>query len=140
MTEGNHYNPGARWADRAKNENDEALEEAVFFTLQRQSGSPVELVTFALKEGYHHSIASNEIEEIFFHPERGIFLFFAFGKVQIEGRNLQKLYRHLRERKVTEIREFSDNAQQFFDKEALFISRIHYESENLKKLRMRQEA
>jgi hypothetical protein len=56
------------------------------------------------------------------------------GMVRIQGRNLEKLHKYLQAKKVSEIREFSENGSMFFDKDTLFISSILYESDNLKDL------
>lgn len=133
MDEENRYSPASNWAKKTAVQDNEPLDRTIFFTRLRQAGKTTDTITFLLREQKYHTLATNEIEEMFYSPEQGIFLFFPMGTVHIEGRNLEALYQALRERKVTEIREFSDQPDRFFDKEALLVSRIHYESENLKR-------
>lgn len=109
-------------------------EKSLFFTTIRQQGAVAEFIDFHLKPGQHHTIALTDIREMLFDPSVGIVLFFGFGMVRIEGRNLQALHGLLCQRKVSEIREFSENAELFFEKEVLFIKKIHYESEHLQKM------
>lgn len=129
------YNPETRWGEKhSPNQDNTPLEEAVFFTSLRQQGATAEQLGFQLKNGSFHSLPYYEIGEIYFEPSAGIVLFFRMGLVRIEGRNLKKLYQQLHARKVVEIREFSENAGMFFATDALFISSITYESENLRRL------
>lgn len=133
MSEENLYNPATRWTDRQRLEPEEP-EAAIFFTLLRQQGVTAEQIAFQLKSGCQHTLPITEITEMYFAPERGIILFFRSGLVRIEGRNLEKLHQYLQARKVIEIREFSESGSVFFDKEALFISGIGFESDNLLRL------
>ncbi len=135
MSEGNLYNPATRWSERQRQDQEDS-EETIFFTTLRQQGVPSEQITFRLKNGCYHTLPLAEITEIYYQAAAGIVLFFRMGFVWIQGRNLGKLHQHLQARKVTEIREFSPGGSVFFDKEALFISGIRYESENLQKLEL----
>jgi hypothetical protein len=134
MTEENPYKPSGEWT--RKTEETDLTEEAVFFTRIRQNGVSSDYITFLLKGDRHHTLASNEIEEIFFEPTQGIICFFRFGTIHIEGRNLQELHGLLREKKVTEIREQCQKPELYFEKDSLFIQRIAYVSENLHRMQI----
>lgn len=127
MDEANLYKPESNWTDRERQDQ----EDAIFFTVIRQQGATAEQISFRLKNGVRHSLPWTEISEIYYVPEEGITLFFRLGRVEIQGRNLEKLQELLEERKVIQIREFSDNSEMYFDKEALCIQRIIYDSANL---------
>lgn len=130
-----NYSPPTRWSERAGQQDNEPLrEETIFFTVVRQQGATADYIDFHLKPGRHHTLSINDIREMCFDPEQGIFLFFGFGTVHIEGRNLGKLHALLCQRKVSEIREFSEKADVFFEKDVLVIQRIHYESEYAKQI------
>lgn len=128
------YKPSTRWANRTGQEEPETLQsENLFFTPTRGPNT-TETLTFLLRGQRLHTIPVAAILEHYYNPDQGIILFCRTGTVQIEGRNLEKLYRQIAARKVVEIREFMRDAQQFFDKDSLFINRINYESENITKL------
>lgn len=131
------YNPNTRWSEKhGQDQEDASLEEAVFFTSLRQQGVTAEQLSFQLKNGRFHCLPYYEIGEIYYEPSVGIVLFSRMGLIQIQGRNLKKLYQQLHTRKVVEIREFSESAGLFFATDALFISAIIYESENLRRLNL----
>ena len=131
MEETTRYRPETSWSERHKEPEQENYEEAVFFTLLRQTGKQVSQISFALKSHCYHSLAMHDLEEIYFQPTKGILLFFRQATVQVLGQNLQKLYQLLTQRRVLEIREFSETAGIFFDTDALFITSMIYESDNL---------
>jgi hypothetical protein len=134
MDEESRYNPQKSWTRQAGEQDNEPVQQSAFFSCLRQPGQKAEYITFFMKDRTQHMLAASEIVEGQLDPDRGIVLFFPFGRVRIEGRNLEELVVMLRQKRVTEIREFSEDAKRFFDKEALFISKVHYESDNLKKL------
>lgn len=136
MEEGNHYNPQKTWTRKTGEQDNEPIEQSAFFSCLRQPGHKADYITFFMKDRKQHMLATSEITEGQFDPDRGITLIFHFGIVRIEGRNLEALVVMLRQKRVTEIREFSEDAKRFFDKEALFISKVHYESENLRKMKL----
>lgn len=139
MEKTSHYNPSTKWTERQgqpTTQDTEPLEESLFFTILRQPSGYVQQITFCLNNGGQHTLAAGEIHEMYYHPSQGIILFFGAGKVHIQGRNLEGLFRYLKENRVKEIREFTDSSQVFFATDALFISKIVYESENLLRLGM----
>lgn len=134
MEQANHYKPSTSWSEKThSNEKQHIEENTLFFTITRQQGASPPTLTFILKDQSYHTLATTDIEEIYYEPAKGIILFFRFGIAHIEGRNLLTLHQFLRERKISEIREFSENADIFFDQKALFISRITYESDNIRR-------
>lgn len=143
MEKETQYNPSTRWAGKQGIRSGEATEEtesqeqegtSLFFTVQRQNSGRVEAISFILRNGRQHTLAADGLHEIYFEATYGVVLFFGLGSVHIQGRNLGGLYRYLKENRVKEIREFSDNSQVFFTEDALFISKIVYESQNLLRL------
>lgn len=137
MEKDTSYNPATRWSEKHSAEAENTLEHTVFYTMLRQTTGTVEQITFRLKNGNEHTLPANEITEMFFNPSQGITLFFSFGLVLIQGRNLEKLHQHLKEKRVKEIREFSEQSAKFFETDALVISGIQYDSENLKRMGLR---
>lgn len=140
MEKTSHYNPSTRWTEKqgqtSPQEAAELLEDSLFFTILRQPSGYVQQISFCLNNGSQHTLAAGEVSEIYYNPSHGIILFFGMGKVHIQGRNLEALHRYLKENRVKEIREFSTGSQVFFATDALFISKISYESENLLRLGM----
>lgn len=134
MEKETNYNPATRWSEKHSTEAENAFEDTIFYTMLRQTTGTVEQITFRLKTGNEHTLPVNEVAEMFFNPSHGITLFFSFGLVLIQGRNLEKLHQHLKEKRVKEIREFSESSAKFFAADSLVISGIKYESENLKKM------
>lgn len=135
MEKDDRYNPSTRWAGKTSTEQDnEQLEESLFFTILRQPNASARFISFHLNGGGQHTLAAREISESYYHPSVGIILFFGMGKIHIQGRNLESLYRYLKENRVKEIREFSDSSQVFFTSDALFINKIDYESQNMLRL------
>lgn len=136
MQEAGNYNPSISWGEkeRGQEQPEELSSSTPFFTYIRQQGATALQITFILKNQRHHTLPIQEIEEIYFHPVDGIVLFFRFGLVKIEGRNLEELHTYLQRRQVKEIREFGEDSTLFFDKEALFISKITYASDHLTQL------
>lgn len=130
------YKPNTGWTGKHGSLDNELIEDSIFFTILRQHGATSRMIGFVLKNQHHHALPTSEIEEIYFDPVRGIVLFFRFGVVQIEGRNLDLLYLYLREQKVIEIREFSRKSDSILDEKALLVSSIRYESDNLKRLQL----
>lgn len=133
MEQGNHYKPTTSWSEKTHSQEKHLIENALFFTIVRQQGANSPTLTFILKDQTYHTLTTADIEEIYYEPSKGIIVFFRFGIAHIKGRNLLHLHQLLREGKVCEIREFSENADVFFDKEALFINNITYQSDNLER-------
>ncbi|MCG8328573.1 MAG: hypothetical protein MI974_12850 [Chitinophagales bacterium] len=125
-----HYRPEKKWQEHAAPEPES---KALFYTEIRQHGAVAHSIRFVLKTQCQHCLPVHEILEIYFDPTEGIRLFFRSATVMIKGRHLEILYRLLSERRIIEIREFSEESSVFFEKEILFISAIHYESEHLLK-------
>lgn len=135
MEKESHYNPpSTRWGDKHGSEPENTVEEMVFYSVLRQSTANVEQISFHLKNGCQHTLAAGEIMEMYYDPASGIILFFSLGTIHIKGRNLENLHRHLKDRKVKEVREFSERADLLFATDALVITRIEYASENLRRL------
>jgi len=134
MEKESHYNPNTRWGEKLGPEQEGTIEEMVFYTVLRQTTASAEQISFHLKNGCQHTLAVGEIMEMYYDPANGIILFFSLGSIHIKGRNLEKLHRHLKDRKVKEIREFSEKADLLFSPDALVISTIEYHSENLRRI------
>jgi hypothetical protein len=134
MEKDDRYNPSTRWAGKQGLAQEGEEEESLFFTLLRQPTGKVENITFHLRNGRQHTLAAEAIGESFFEADYGIVLFFGLGKIHIQGRNLETLYRYLKENRVKDIREFTDGNSLFFSPDALFISKIDYESQNMLRL------
>jgi len=134
MEKESRYSPNVRWGDRHGQEAENGVEETVFFTMLRQSTGSVEQISFQLKSGCQHTLAASEIMEMYYDAAQGIILFSSFGVIRIRGRNLETLHRYLKERSVKEIREFSERADLLFASDALVITSIEYESENLRRV------
>lgn len=132
------YNPTSRWSDRATSEKEDGfdLDETLFFSLLRQPTDRVDYVCFTLKSGEQHMLSASDITEMYHHPETGIILFFSSGIVRIEGRNLDVLFRHFQDRRVKEVREFSNVREMVLNGNALFVERIVFESENIRRSRI----
>jgi hypothetical protein len=133
MEKENTYKPSRPWTPHAGRETEE-LAESLFYTRIRQQGVFADFITFRLKGERYHTLATGDLQELFFEPSEGIVCFFRFGIVKIKGRNLKDLHTHLRDRRITEIREFSGKPDLLFEPEALFIQSILYESENMMRL------
>ena len=112
------------------------MDDAPFYPLLRHMSERADFVCFSLNNGRQHLLSVADITEFFYHPDNGIILFFHAGMVHIEGRNLDMLFRYLQDRRVKEIREFSEQEKPLFDAKALYIQRITFESENLKRIGM----
>lgn len=134
MDEENRYNPAKSWTKTTAEQNNDPLEKSVFFTRLRQPGKRADMVRFHKRDQLRYSIATSAIREIIYHPEAGIILLWQGGSVQIKGRNLEELEKHLSEGRVTEVREYSEDAKKFFDPEALFINQILCESDGLRNM------
>lgn len=119
------------WSDRYREPEQESVDTAIFYTAIRQQGARAELIGFVLKSQRHHLLPTHDIREIFYQPEQGIWVFFGFATVHIEGRNLTDLYRLMQERKVKEVREFCEEPHKLFTTDSLVIERITYESDYL---------
>ncbi len=130
------YNPSLRWSEKATGEKEDSLHETAFFTLLRQPTDRVDYLCFTLKNGRQHMVAASDISEMCHEPGASIVLFFNAGTVHIEGRNLDELFRHLQDRRVKEVREFADSRETVFNTNALFVSRIAFDSENLRRAGM----
>lgn len=133
MEKENPYKPTRQWS-KPSEEDEVSTTESLFFTRLRQQGATVEFITFRLKGERYHTLATSDLQEIYFEPSEGIICFFRFGIVQIKGRNLKELHGYLKEKRITEIKEFSGNPDLLFDAEALFIQSVVYESENMMRL------
>lgn len=128
------YNPNIRWSEKAAAEKDgNDLDETLFYSLLRQPTHTVDYICFTLKNGRQHSLSASDVTEMFHDPATGIVLFFSAGDVRIEGRNLYALFRLLQDRRVKEVKEFTDDREMLFNANALFVDRIVFESENLKR-------
>lgn len=132
------YNPTSRWSDRATPEKEDGLDldETLFYNLLRQPTDRVDYVCFTLKSGKQHLLSASDIIEMYHQPDTGIVLFFSGGIIRIEGRNLNVLFRHLQDRRVKEVREFTDKREMMFNGNALFVERIVFESENVRRAGM----
>lgn len=132
MEKENSYNPSFRWSDKTTAEKESnGTDEAQFFSLLRQPTDRVDYLCFTLKNGRQHTLSASDVTEMFHHPDTGIVLFFNAGIVRIEGRNLETLFDYMQERRVKEVKEFSDIRETLFNANALFVERIVFESENL---------
>lgn len=82
--------------------------ESDFFTTERQIGRMVEMISFTLKTGTRRAFQAVLFDEIHFQPEIGIRFYSRLVTIEVVGRNLEPLYGQLIQRRVTEIREFSE--------------------------------
>ncbi len=131
------YNPSLRWSEKAAGEKEDgSLHDASFYTLLRQPTERVDYLCFTLKNGRQHMVSASDITEMCHEPGSSIVLFFHAGTVHIEGRNLDALFGHLQDRRVKEVREFSDSRETVLNTDALFVSRIAFDSENLRRAGM----
>lgn len=126
MSEKTSYKPELSWSDRQRQQQT-GEETAVFYTIEKQQGTIPEMLNFRFKNGNENALPTISIEEVFYNPSQGITLFCRMATVQIQGRNLRRLYALLTTRKVTEIREFAEDGLLFND-DALLITRIEYSS------------
>ena len=101
-------------------------ESSEFYLLERQIGRSVEVVSFALKTGTKRAFAMRLFDEIRFKPEVGISLFSRMVVVTIVGQNLDKLYQMLCQKRVKEVREFGEIAE---DETVLVIEKITIHSD-----------
>lgn len=133
MSEANLSNQPQSWSDKQRRQQED-IEKNIFYSTVLNGTA--EQINFQCKAGTQHLVPINELNEIYYQPETGIILFFRMGLAQIKGRNLGKLYQYLRDRKILEIRDFGENNERLFSADALFISQILYESDNLRNLEL----
>ena len=97
-----------------------------FYVLERQIGRTAEMVNFCLKSGVERGFSVMGFEEISYDPSKGIMIWGRSVTIQIIGRRLQTLHRHLVNRKVKEVREFVEG---IIDEEGLVIEAIKIDSD-----------
>lgn len=137
MEETRNYKPSyhsssSGWAERTNSGEEDPVEKSLFYHQIRQSGATANCINFTLRNEDRHTLPTREIEEIYYHPDKGISLFFRFGTVHIRGRNLEPIYLALSQQRVVSIRDYCDKPNMFFDEKALVVTAIHYESDNLR--------
>ncbi len=129
------YQPNTgNWAKREAAPVESAIEQSIFYDQMRQLGATTLFITIERKSLEHHAIPARDIDEIYFHPDKGIYLFFRAGQIHIEGRNLQPLALALTQQRVTTIRDYCRKADMLFDQKILVITKITYESEYLENI------
>ena len=129
------YTPNTgQWAKREAATAESAIEQSIFYDQMRQLGATTLFITIERKSQERHAIPARDIDEMYFHPDKGIYLFFRTGQLHIQGRNLQPLAIALTQQRVTTIRDYCRKADMLFDQKILVITKITYESEYLARL------
>ena len=84
------------------------MQSSDFYDCERGMGKQVDMICFSLKSGSCRAFAMSLFDEVNLIPEGEIHFYSRFCTVKIKGRFLKPLYLQLIQRRVKEIREFSD--------------------------------
>ena len=132
MSEDNHHI--LNFSQRHQGQEEAKEEDFIFFSALRQYGATPPMISFVMRDGNRYALPTSALGEIWLRQNRQVIsLKFHNAEVEIEGRNLLALYEKLLLRKVREIREIiqpSQKPEESLGSDALFISRIEYDSEN----------
>ncbi len=97
------YRPKSEWSDGM---NTGKPEMSGFYVLERQIGKTCEMVNFYLRSGVERAFSVMGFDEITYDPSNGIVIRGRSVTIQIAGRHLGELHKHLVARKVKEVREY----------------------------------